>query len=356
MMRRRPDPRWQQVRDDRRGFSLPELLIAVTILLVISGTVTSGIMQVVNSFRTISNRTALHAGVRSATEVLQQEVGQAGRVAMPGTATLASDVAAGAATVGVNMVISSSLCSSNGTSVPCVSGLFVGEWLAIDSGANRESVQLTAVDTGAKQIAATFTLPHSAGARVSTIGGFPSGIVPNQYWNGAAWVAYPNGSDGSHLKLFGDVAGDGKMQYVEYTCDTTNANTALRNLYRNVMAFDAGSKPVLTASQVLLRNVAPNPGGTACFTYMPSPLPYITAMTDAGCNCAQSFVLDVAITLTVNTQLIDPITRRVQTETKALLNVSPRNVFQVWQLAATNLSQNNDRIQPMPTTVKALLP
>ena len=342
--------------EDERGFSLPELLIAVTILLIVSGTVTSGIMQVVNSFRTITNRTALHAGVRSATEVLQQEVGQAGRVSMPGTATLGGDVAAGVATVGVNMVINSTTCSSNGASVPCVSGLFVGEWLQIDSGAKREAVQITAIDTGAKQITGTFTLDHTAGAAVSTLGGFASGIVPSQYWNGTAWVTYPNGSDGSHLKLFGDVAGDGNMQYVEYTCDTTNTNTSLRNLYRNVMAFDVGTKPVLTDSQVLLRNVAPNPGGTACFTYMPSPLPYITAMTDSGCNCAQSFVLDVAITLTVNTQLIDPITRQVQTETKALLNVSPRNVFQVWQLASTNLSQNNDRIQPMPASVKALLP
>jgi prepilin-type N-terminal cleavage/methylation domain-containing protein len=356
LMRRRPDTSWQRIRDDRRGFSLPELLIATTILLIVSGTVTSGIMQVVNSFRTISNRTALHAGVRSATEVLQQEVGQAGRVTLPGTATLAGDVAVGAATVGVNMVIASSTCSSNGSSVPCVSGIFAGEWLVIDSGAKRESVQVTLVDTGAKQITATFTLDHSAGASISATGGFASGIVPPQYWNGTAWVAYPNGSDGSHLKLFGDVTGDGRMVYVEYTCDTTNANASLRNLYRNVMLFDAGAKPVLTDSQVLLRNVAPNPGGTACFTYMPSPLPYITAMTDAGCACTQSFVLDVAITLTVNTQLIDPITRKVQTETKALLNVSPRNVFQVWQLAATNLSQNNDRIQPMPNTVKLLLP
>jgi hypothetical protein len=142
------------------------------------------------------------------------------------------------------------------------------------------------------------------------------------------------------------------MVYVEYTCDTGGTG----NLYRNVMDFDAASKPTLTNSQVLLRNVTANPGGTACFTYMPSPLSYVTGLTDAGCSCTQAFVLDVAITLTVNTQLTDPITRRVQTETKALLNVSPRNVFQVWQLAATNLSQNNNSLQPMPNSVKLLLP
>jgi hypothetical protein len=64
-------------------------------------------------------------------------------------------------------------------------------------------------------------------------------------------------------------------------------------------------------------------------------------------------VLDVAITLTVNTQVIDPITRQFQTETKALLNVSPRNVFNVWQLASAGVTE---RVQPIPPTVAALLP
>ena len=90
---------------------------------------------------------------------------------------------------------------------------------------------------------------------------------------------------------------------------------------------------------MLLSNIQTNPGGTACFTYMPNPLPIVTANT---------YVLDVAITLTVNTQVIDPITKQFQTETKALLNVSPRNVFNVWQLASAGVTE---RIQPMPPTV-----
>jgi hypothetical protein len=99
-----------------------------------------------------------------------------------------------------------------------------------------------------------------------------------------------------------------------------------------------------TNSQVLLGNIQTNPGATPCFTYLPSPLPVVSG---------SSYVLDVAITLTVQTQLIDPITRQFQTETKALLNVSPRNVFNVWQLAS---SGTFDRVQPMPLTVTNLLP
>jgi hypothetical protein len=60
----------------------------------------------------------------------------------------------------------------------------------------------------------------------------------------------------------------------------------------------------------------------------------------------------VAITLTVQTQQVDPITKQFQVETKALLNVSPRNVFNVWELASIGLT---NRVQPMPPTIANLL-
>ena len=62
---------------------------------------------------------------------------------------------------------------------------------------------------------------------------------------------------------------------------------------------------------------------------------------------------DVAITLTVQTEQVDPVTKQKQKETKALLNVSPRNIFNVWQLASIGLF---DRVQPTPASVTALLP
>jgi hypothetical protein len=64
-------------------------------------------------------------------------------------------------------------------------------------------------------------------------------------------------------------------------------------------------------------------------------------------------VTDVAITLTVQTQLIDPVTKQFQTQTKALLNVSPRNTFNAWQMASLGISK---RLQPMPPSIAALLP
>src|SRR5437762_13633312 len=75
------------------GFSLPELLISMVIMLVIYTAVTSGLANLTNAHRRIWNRTEMHSGVRGATELLQQEVGQAGRVALPGTPTLAAATA-----------------------------------------------------------------------------------------------------------------------------------------------------------------------------------------------------------------------------------------------------------------------
>jgi len=309
------------------GFSLIELLISTGVLLVISSIVTSGLMQISKSQQTVSNRTAMHSGVRSATELLQQEVGQAGRVALPNAVTLSANVALGATTM---------------TVTPSVSGIFLNELLVVDTGANQETVKVSAinavtrvitisqtVDYSGALIQASFASAHNAGATVVAPGGFTAGVVPPA----AAPVGYPNGSTGTVLKMFGDINGDGNMVYVEYTCDTAGGN-----LYRNTMAFDAGAKPALTASQVLLGNIGPNPNLAVCFQYQMD-----------GSN---KYVLDVAITLTVNTQQVDSITRQLQTETKALLNVSPRNVVNAWELS----SNYPNRVQPTPATITALLP
>ena len=61
------------------GFSLIELLVATCIFLVITGIVASALKQITQSQSTVWNRTQMHSGVRGATELLQQEVGQAGR-------------------------------------------------------------------------------------------------------------------------------------------------------------------------------------------------------------------------------------------------------------------------------------
>jgi Tfp pilus assembly protein PilW len=72
------------------GFSLAEVLVATTLMMVISSIVTSALMQLTKQQQTIWNRTEMHSGVRGATELLQQEVGQAGKIALPAPVSVAS--------------------------------------------------------------------------------------------------------------------------------------------------------------------------------------------------------------------------------------------------------------------------
>jgi prepilin-type N-terminal cleavage/methylation domain-containing protein len=297
--------------DDQRGFTLAEMMVATAIMLVICGAVVSALLQMTNTQRTIFNRTQMHSGVRGATELLQQEVGQAGRISLPAAVTLSSAVAAGAPrTVTVNST----------------SGMFAGEKLVIGGGASEETVAVITV-ASATTFTANLTVPHAVGDSVQALGGFSHGIVP-------ANVA--NGSSATRLKMFGDINGDGNMVYVEYFCDV-----GAGNLYRTSVAWNAGSKPWPLAPQVLLGNIIANPGGTPCFTYQ-------TVAVDGT-----TFVINVAITLTVQTQQLDATTKTYQTETKALLNVAPRNIFNVWQLAANDITS---RTQPTPLSITSLLP
>jgi prepilin-type N-terminal cleavage/methylation domain-containing protein len=307
-----------------QGFTLIELLVSVALLLIVSAATLEGVFRLSKVNQTVSNRTEMHAGVRNATELLQQEVGQAGRIALPHLVRLGGAVTAGSSQqVVVNAVNAAGtvLATENGTD-----GMFVGQQLVIDTGASEETVTLTAVNDATKQITGLFSLAHSASAPVNVYGGFGSGIVP---------TTVTNGSSGSTLKMIGDFYSDGKLRYIEYTCDTAGGN-----LYRRVVDYNSGTKPAITPDMALLNNITANPDGVNCFTYQQRTVNNIP------------YVVDVAITLTVQTADKDPVTGLYQTETKALLNVSPRNVFNVWQLAGLGIT---NRVQPLPATVQTLM-
>lgn len=306
------------------GFTLIEMLVSMAVLLVISGIVVGSTMDMTRLGQRMTNRSDMHSGVRNATALLQQEVGQAGRVSLPGPVELAGATGIGVFTVAVNRPAAPAESTD---------GMFVGEQLIVGAGATEETVTVTAFDPVADTITATFAFNHAAGERVATTGGFAAGVIP---------TTMANGSTGTVLKIIGDVNGDGRMVYVEYQCDLANGR-----LSRNVMAFDAVAKPAVTVEQILLTNLLPNPAnpdGTVppCFIYQ--------ERTFSG----TTYVIGVAIMTTVQSQDRDQNTGDFQRVTKALLNVAPRNVINVWQNASLNYTS---RVQPLPqTVVQQLLP
>ena len=343
------------------GFSLIELMISMAVMLVISGAAVTALLKMSTTQSTIWNRTQMHSGIRGATEVLQQEVGQAGRVTLiSGSATCTNNTAVPCLNGPVTGNVAGDTTTTNTVNVTSICGMFINEQLAVDVGASQESVTIKFINGAASDptavqcllgstvtagtITAVFMNSHLQLATLQALGGFYEGIVP---------TTTTNGSTAAVLKLFGDINADGNMVYVEYSISpacicsgTCSPSSTTGNLYRNSMSWNLATKTPAAASQILLSNITQNPNGTACFTYQPQ-----TTTTPYTVN-GKTYVTDVAVTLTVQTQLLDPLTKTYQTETKALLNVSPRNVFNTWELATGGYT---DRIQATPATITTLL-
>jgi len=322
------------------GFSLVELLVAVAILVIVAGAVMAGMINTMRSQSTVMNRTQLHASVRNATELMEQEIGQAGKIASPAGLQISAVAAVGAATV----------------TVSSTTGMYVGEQLVIDpSSTGEETVTISALPS-TTSFTATFANTHAANTPLMVLGGFASGIVPPDtssklVFSGTGTtnttLTSAQASTGSVLKLYGDINGDGTMYYVVYKCSPNSSGTG--TLYRYV-STDVTTANTVGAGVLLLDNLATNPADgngnvTPCFTYQTKD----TAVTINGGQVTETFVVNVAVTLTIQTQNQDAKTNQFQTETKALLNISPRNVFDAWELASA--PSGYTRAQPMPGNV-----
>ena len=292
-----------------RGFTLIELMISTAILLVIGGAAFSLLIQGQKSFTSTSSRASMHGGVRSAAELMAQEISQAGVVNLPAT-TLSAAITAGAGRTASLSPTSSS------------NSLFVGEKVMVDgaTGVAPELVTITAVGSGT--FTATFANAHPSGATVNAHGAFLNGI----------WST----SSGSTLILVGDILGDGTLVQIQYDCDLTSGT-----LKRSVTPITPTASAINT-SDTLVDNVVANPGGTSCFQYQ----------TDSS----STYKIGVGLTITVQTKYVDPLTRTqgatvtYPTMTKTFLNMSARNVISAIDMSQSTTNMSNQVFTP-PTSV-----
>src|SRR6266550_3053313 len=177
-----------------------EMMITLFILLGIATIVMMAMMQMTMTQGMVANRTQMHGSVRSATELVQQEIGQSGRLP-----PFTTPVTLGAAVAPGTLVVAS---------VNSVAGMFVNEKLVVDAGQmgaglppiyqNPETVTVTLIDAVSTPptFTAAFNFSHNAGAPVVVAGAFPSGIIPTNA---------TNPSTAFLLKMYGDINGDGNM-------------------------------------------------------------------------------------------------------------------------------------------------
>lgn len=284
-----------------RGFSLLEVMASLGILSLITGAVFSLMAGHQKVAHTEHLKDDMYQSLRGVAELMTQEVGQAGLVSLPSNPqpTLAAAVAPGPMEQTVPV---SSLAS-----------MFVGQKLLIDSGPSEELVTLTAVSASPAQITGVFGKIHASGAGIKVLGVFPAGVMPS--------------STATQLRIFGDILADGSLVYVRYDCDPV-----VGTLTRSITTIDPWTT-LANDADVLLTNLIPNPGGTACFE-----------ITTASVG-TDTFVTNVAITLSVRTSVPDPQTGTNLTFTKSLRNLAPRNLLIGLELA--NVPQTT-RLQPTP--------
>ena len=325
---RRTERLEQERRGRQRGFSMLEMLITLGILLVVTSIVMYAMVQMTATQGSVANRTSMHSSVRSATELIQQEIGQAGKIAVP---TAANGGPTKMLTAITAAQITDPVVGYTGAVVlDSATGVYNGMLIVVDTGDQEETLPISSLVPATATFTGTFYLTHAANAPVRVAGAFASGIIP---------PTATNPSDGWNLKMYGDINDDGNMVYVVYKCDRTNGN-----LTRGVTAFTSTGNPD-TNDDIILPNILnnpPDPGQTTpapCFKYQVQSVN------------PDTYVVDVSVTLTVQSQNVDPQTKQLQQETKALLNVSPRNIFEGWQLASAGVA---NRIQPMPPTVATL--
>jgi prepilin-type N-terminal cleavage/methylation domain-containing protein len=297
----------RNARSREDGFSMVELLVSLTVMLVVAGAALSVLSYAQKMYSTQQMQADMHGGLRGAFELMSQEIGQAGALSSA-TYTLTPAITSGAAAQSV--------------AINSTNAIFVGQKLVVDTGASQETVTVTAI--GTNQISAIFSKSHAAGAVVAGRGVFPQGVLSS--------------STSTSLKIFGDINADGSLVYVQYDCDT-----AAGTLARSVTTITPGVT-TQNASTFLLTNLVANPSGTPCFQYAGS-------ITAAG----YTFVPSVGVSLTVQTSQRDPQTGSFVTMTKSFSNLSSRNVLAGLALAQASPAVTN-RLQPTPPSVPLSAP
>lgn len=288
---------WQDKND---GFSLVELVVSMTVLLIVAGATLTALSYAERLYGSQQSQVDMHAGLRGSFELLTQEVGQAGSLNFV-PQTLSANVTGSG--------------SAQTVTLSSATNIFVGEQLTVDTGSFQELVQVTAIPAS-NQITGIFHQSHTTGDPIFAQGVFPQGVLTT--------------STATSLQILGDVNADGTVDYVQYDCDTV-AGTLIRSI--TTLAPGVTTR---NASQTLLTNMVANPGGTPCFQYG-------AAVTASG----YTFIPSVAVSLTVQTSKRDPQTGAFITMTKSFSNLSSRNILAGMAMAQASPAITN-RLQATP--------
>ncbi len=210
------------------GFTMVELLISLLILMVLIGAVVNLFSVAINQHQSEQTSIASTQDARGGLEIMTQEISQAG--SHPGKRTTVS-VAYGASDADRTITVSST------------SGFMAGDFVDLGNAGAFESVQLTAVGSN------TFT----GGFAAARNGGDVIRLYAQPFLYGVikpAGLGANSSATVTTLRFFGDVNGDGTIDYVEYVYDAANSEITRSNT--------AITQASINPAVPLIRNVKPN--------------------------------------------------------------------------------------------------
>lgn len=226
------------------GFSLIELMVAILIVIPVMAAALS--LFSVGVRQQASEQTSVEANqeARAGLEMMTMEIAQAGSHGDRSTVT-ASAVSAST--------------TPQAVSVADATGFTVGDWVDVDTGANLETVQITAV--GSSTLSAVFRMAHASGVPVRLFAlPFLNGVIP------PAGLGVNSSAAVTTLRFFGDMNGDGNLYYVEYNYDNAN-NRITRSMTPITQTSKNAALPIVT-------NVKP---GSVDFTLYTNGLGVVTS-------------------------------------------------------------------------------
>ncbi len=213
-----------------KGFSLPEMMISMCILIPAMGAAMSLFSVGAKQHASEQNSIDANQEARSALEMMTTEIAQAGSHADRTTTLTAA-------------IDTPSIAPQDAT-VDSTVGFTVGDYVdVVDSTGTRESVQLTAV--GSHTLTGIFRAGHGIGTAIRLFAvPYPTGLIT------PTGMAANSSATVTTIRFFGNITGDNTVQYVEYAYDS-----ASNQITRSITPVTQSTR---NPAVLFVRNLKPN--------------------------------------------------------------------------------------------------
>jgi prepilin-type N-terminal cleavage/methylation domain-containing protein len=337
-------------RSSQSGFTLLELMVSVTLLVILSGAILGGLGNVQKSYRGDEIRAALNQQVRATMEIVSQEVGQAG---LPPSGISGNTVYSATGAAGALTTLSAAVAAAAATGTVASAALLQnGMLVVVDTGANAELLQITNVSGTTITVA---TVDNTAGfqkAHASGVSLYPQGVYPN----GISFISPPTVAGTSSfsyqsLIMFGDITGTGMLSVIQYRCPIANAALTPGS----TVAQSANLATYMDSNSVQwgpLTRTEYDYNGSAWTTSTANMLDLVRVATTTyptaadGCRFDNNVFTPPTVawymTTSVNVTIIaesirpDPTTGNPEVVSKSFMNIQPRNILNAYNMYLYN--------------------